>query len=226
MMNFKPPRPVRTPVTQGLAICCLLVFAAQWLGGPEFDFAASQRGGLIPALLLGVQANEALHNWRVATLLTALFLHASWLHLGANMLMLLVVGRPVEWVLGSLWTLVLYILSGIAGGLLQAFADPTSMIPVIGASGAIAGLFGGYAMLFSREKVASRTLLGVWVSGRLLRVLWIAATWIGLQLLLDFSSGGNSLVAIWAHIGGFLAGLVLTPPMLRAVSARVASPGD
>nr|WP_222872961.1 rhomboid family intramembrane serine protease [Hankyongella ginsenosidimutans] len=74
-------------------------FAAQWLGGPEFDFAASQRGGLIPALLLGVQANEALHNWRVATLLTALFLHASWLHLGANMLMLLVVGRPVEWVL-------------------------------------------------------------------------------------------------------------------------------
>ncbi|WP_222872962.1 rhomboid family intramembrane serine protease [Hankyongella ginsenosidimutans] len=50
------------------------------------------------------------------------------------------------------------------------------------------------------------------VSGRLLRVLWIAATWIGLQLLLDFSSGGNSLVAIWAHIGGFLAGLVLTPP--------------
>lgn len=221
-MNFKPPRPVRTPVTQGLAICCLLVFAAQWLGGAEFDFAASQHGGLIPALLLGVQSNEALHNWRAFALVTSLFLHASWLHLGANMLMLLVIGRPVEWVLGSLWMLALYLVSGIAGGLLQVLVDPSSMIPIIGASGAIAGLFGGYAMLFSREKVASRRVLGLRVSGSLLRMLWIAATWIGLQLLLDFSSGGNSLVAIWAHIGGFIVGLSLAPLMLRAASARVA----
>lgn len=222
MMNFKPPRPVRTPVTQGLVISCLLVFAAQWLGGAEFDFAASQHGGLIPALLLGVQSNEALHNWRGAALVSSLFLHASWLHLGANMLMLIVVGRPVEWVLGSFRTLMLYLLSGIAGGLLQAFADPSSMIPIIGASGAIAGLFGGYAMLFSREKVASRSVLGLRVPGRLLRMLWIAATWIGLQLLLDFSSGGNSLVAIWAHIGGFIVGLLLAPLMMRALSARIA----
>ncbi len=221
-MNFKPPRPVRTPVTHGLAICCLVVFLAQWLGGAEFDFAATQHGGLIPALLFGIQSNSAQNNWQALTLLTSLFLHASWLHLGANMMMLLVIGRPVEWVLGSFWLLVLYVLSGIAGGLLQAFTDPASMIPVIGASGAIAGLFGGYAILFSREKVASRTVLGITVSGRLLRVLWIAATWIGLQLLLEFSSGSQSLVAIWAHIGGFIVGLLLTPLMLRAVSARVA----
>ena len=86
------------------------------------------------------------------------------------------------------------------------------MAPVVGASGAIAAVFGAYAVLFARSRAEPRTILGITLSGELLTSLWYAATWIGLQLLtgLAFNTGNSGFeIAIWTHIGGFLAGLIM-----------------
>ena len=97
------------------------------------------------------------------------------------------------------------------GGLLQVAVDPAQTAPVIGASGAIAAVFGAYAVLFARSRAEPRRVLGLIISGETLTALWYAATWIGLQLLTGyaFNTGtGMTQIAIWTHIGGFLAGLL------------------
>jgi membrane associated rhomboid family serine protease len=97
----------------------------------------------------------------------------------------------------------------------QILANPESPVPVIGASGAIACVFGAYAVMFAKSRVAPRRILGFTLSGEALTALWYAASWIGLQLLVGiaFSQPGGGLfgggIAIWTHIGGFLTGLLL-----------------
>ncbi len=142
------------------------------------------------------------------TLVSHIFLHAGWLHLGLNMLFLVWVGRYVEWVTGRWALLALFLVGGIVGGALQVAVDPKSVGAVVGASGAIAAMFGAYAMLFASSRVQPRRLFGLVVSGETLTALWYAATWIGLQLLtaLVFNTGGSGF-AIWTHIGGFIVGL-------------------
>jgi len=105
--------------------------------------------------------------------------------------------------------LALFLVGGIAGGALQVAVAPQSAGAVVGASGAIAAIFGAYAILFARSRVQPRRILGLQLSGESLTALWLAATWIGLQLLtaLVFNSGGGGF-AIWTHIGGFLVGLI------------------
>lgn len=215
-------------MTLGLIALCTAIYVGIALGGPEVDFLASQRVGLVPGLLFAADHKDPIGNWGLPTLVTALFLHATPGHLVANMLMLLVIGRPVEWVLGRLRLLVLYLAAGVVGSVAQTLVDPQSMVPVIGASGAIAGLFGAYALMFSRERVKSRRIAGAMVDGAALRALWIVATWIALQLLVQLGLGGMAMIAIWAHIAGFITGLILGPLLLahasRAALRRAASP--
>jgi membrane associated rhomboid family serine protease len=131
------------------------------------------------------------------------------MHFVSNMVFLYFLGRRVEVVLGPVHTASLYVISGISGGLLQVWMDPGGSIPVLGASGAISGFFGAYALFFSRSKVADKRLFGLLIPGYLLRIIWIIAFWIILQFLIGFflndaQTGG---IAIGAHIGGFLAGI-------------------
>ncbi len=146
----------------------------------------------------------------VLALLSSLFVHASLMHLAANGFFLWIVGRPVEAVIGSWRFLMVYLCSGVAGNLLHWLSDTGSDVPVIGASGAISGIFAIYLLLFSSTRVADKTLLGFVVSGNLLRILWFFAMWLGIQLITGLVMNGNSMatgIAIWAHIGGFIAGL-------------------
>jgi membrane associated rhomboid family serine protease len=205
MKPFKPPVPY---ATNGLIAMCVAVQAVIALGGPVFGRQLQFLLALVPvrisAVFTGVGSPVTL-----ATLVSYIFLHGGWLHLGLNLLFLVWVGRYVEWVTGRWAMLSLFLTGGIVGGGLQVAVAPQSMVGVVGASGAIAAVFGAYAILFARSQMEPRTILGLRLSGETLTALWLAAAWIGLQLLtgLVFNSGGGGF-AIWTHIGGFLVGLV------------------
>ena len=205
MKPFKPPVAI---ATNGLIGLCVAVEAMLTLGGAAFGGRVEILLALIPArisaVFSGVESPVAL-----VTLASHIFLHAGWMHLGLNMLFLVWVGRYVEWVTGRWPMLALFFIGGIAGGALQVAIAPHSAVAIIGARGAIAAIFGAYAILFARSRVQARRIFGFQLSGESLTTLWLAVTWIGLQLLtaLAFNSGGGGF-AIWTHIGGFLVGLI------------------
>ena len=205
MKPFKPPAPY---ATNGLIAFCVAVQAAVVLAGPAFNQQLKLQLALVPARISAVFAG-AESPMSLETLVSYIFVHGGWLHLGLNMSFLVWVGRYVEWVVGRWAMLSLFLIGGIVGGGLQVAAAPHSMGAVVGASGAIAAVFGAYAILFARSQVQPRSILGLRLSGETLTALWLAAAWIGLQLLtaLVFNNGGGGF-AIWTHIGGFLVGLV------------------
>lgn len=204
-----------------IMVACVLIHVGLALAGEVPAFAASVRGGLVPLMLQHDALRAEYGNLGWMTLISSQFLHADFSHLAINMLMLLLVGRPVEWLAGPWRFALLYLASGVAGGLLQVASNPMSYDPIIGASSGISGLFGAYALTFSRERVRDRRCLGVQVSGRLLRMIWIFAAWVFLQLLIGLGLGmGGRNVAIWAHIGGFLAGMMLVGPLVHGRIVR------
>ena len=144
------------------------------------------------------------------TLLSSMFMHGGWLHLGGNMLFLYIFGDNVEHTLGSIPFLVFYLIAGVVASFAQIFVDPESLIPSLGASGAIAGVLGTYIVLFPSNRVLVYFFYNaVWVPALIVLGLWFV-----IQLVSGFgqiavsqqASGG---VAYLAHIGGFITGLVV-----------------
>jgi membrane associated rhomboid family serine protease len=211
--SFAPPSPVVTRTIVGL---CVAVQLAAMVGGVAWTDALARHAALVPGRLTGHLLSAPGDVPAPLTLLTSLFLHAGWVHLFLNLTFLLWVGRHVEIVAGRVRFVVLYLLSGIAGGLLQVAVDPGSPEQVVGASGAIAGVFGAYAVLFAQSRAGPRRILGVTIAGEVLTALWYLATWIGLQLLtaVAFNTGQGG-IAIWTHIGGFVVGLIFAQPLAR-----------
>ena len=213
MKPFKPPP---ASVTRTIIIVCVIVQAIVSVGGNSLAETVDLKAALIPARLSGAVTGVAGSVPASLTLVTSLFLHAGWTHLLLNLVFLGWVGKYCEWAIGRWRFAGLYLLSGVAGGLLQFLVQPASLAPVVGASGAIAGVFGAYAVLFARNNVVARTVFGVGVSSEVLTAAWYAATWIGLQLLTGLVfNGGSSGIAIWAHIGGFVTGLLFAQPFKR-----------
>jgi membrane associated rhomboid family serine protease len=167
-------------------------------------------GGFIPARVSGIDGDGALAPVFL-TPLTATFVHAGLIHLAFNLLILLFCGRAVENIIGPAGLLALYLIGAYAAAAAHYAVDPTDLTPMVGASGAISAILGAYAMLFGRNRVKiAHPALAIWVNA-----LWLAAAWIGLQLLIGLTFGaGGPRIAIAAHIGGFLAGLLLTKPLL------------
>lgn len=220
MQPFQPPKAARA--TNAIVLLCLAVQLLATIAGPTFLADLAVRAGLIPARLTGVVDLPAVAVPAPLTLLTSLFIHGSWLHLGLNLLFLLLVGRMVEWVIGPARLLLLFGLGGVVGGLLQAVITPDSTLPVIGASGAIAAVFACYATLFARRRANARRILGITISSEVLTALWFAAVWIGLQLMTGVAfNGQGGGIAIWAHIGGFVAGLIAAQPLSRRPRSNV-----
>ena len=209
MKPFKPPPPIATNSLVGL---CIAVQAAITVGSAGFGSALIAEFGLVPARISVAFAGTTSLLPALATFVSHMFLHSGWLHLGLNLLFFAWVGRYVEWVIGRRALFGLFLVGGIVGGVAQFLAEPAGFAPIVGASGAIAAVFGAYAVLFATSRVAPRRWLGIRISGEALTALWYAATWIGLQLLtgLAFNAGpGMARIAIWTHIGGFLTGLVV-----------------
>lgn len=153
---------------------------------------------------------------------TAMFLHGGFLHIASNMLFLWIFGDNIEGYLGVLFFLFLYFVSGIAGNLTQYILMPNSPIPMLGASGAIAGVLGSYYLLFPRSKIKTLVPFFGFVSIVEIPASFMLGYWFLLQVLsgtisLGVTTGGGG-IAFFAHIGGFATGLVLTillRPFLR-----------
>ncbi|MBI1218529.1 MAG: rhomboid family intramembrane serine protease [Rhodobacteraceae bacterium] len=148
------------------------------------------------------------------TILTSMFLHNGWWHLLGNMLFLWVFGDNIEDTFGHVRFLGFYLLCGLAAAAAQILGDPGSMLPMVGASGAIAGVMGGYLLLFPRAKVDFLVIFIVFFRVFVVPAWVVLGLWFGFQLLdsiaTDPAAGG---VAYSVHVGGFLAGLVLTLPV-------------
>jgi len=144
------------------------------------------------------------------TPLSATLLHAGLLHITFNLLMFVYIGRFVESVVGGKAVAVLYVVGAYAAALLHWAIEPLQTVPMIGASGAISAIFGAYAIFYGRDRTKGWGPL----SGYAVRVLWLASAWIFVQSLIGIAAFGGGQVAIFAHIGGFVAGLALARPLL------------
>jgi membrane associated rhomboid family serine protease len=162
------------------------------------------------------------------TLFTSMFLHGGLLHIGSNMLYLFVFGDNVEDRLGHLRFLIFYFLCGIIAGITHIAFNSASSIPSIGASGAIAGVLAAYLRLFPHAEVRTLLFIGPFIAlpriqAAFLIVFWFITQFLSGVLSLGATSEQTSGVAVWAHIGGFVAGLILVQFMAPARRARVST---
>lgn len=206
---MRPPQSwQRARVTLGIAGLIALVWLATAVSG--FAELAPIWGGFIPGRAAGLQGDEVLAPFFL-TPLTATLIHAGAVHLIFNLLMLLFCGRSVENILGAPSLVILFLVGAYIAAAAHFLVGPSDVTPMVGASGAISAIVGAYAMLFGRNRVriANPTI------ALLVNAAWLAAAWIGLQLMIGvtFTTAG-ARIAIAAHIGGFLAGLLLTKPLL------------
>jgi membrane associated rhomboid family serine protease len=208
----------RTPlVTIGLMIACFVVFGWELglLAGDDMARldAFVTTWGLVPADLVAAWSSGVDLTMEAATLITSQFLHAGWLHLLGNMLYLWIFGNNIEDRFGRIRFLLFYLAGGIAAGLTQLAIDPTSEVPMVGASGAIAATLGAYLVLFPRARITSLVFLGFFYQLIDVPAIIVLAFWIVLQLIDGFASLGVSGVgggvAFFAHIGGFAFGVVV-----------------
>jgi membrane associated rhomboid family serine protease len=160
--------------------------------------------------------------WFGFTVFSSMFMHAGWFHFISNMWILYIFGDNVEDRMGSFSYLIFYLISGIAAALLQAFIFPNSSIPVLGASGAIAGVMGAYIFLFPSARVVTLLPIFLFFSVIRVRAIIFLGFWFVSQLFSGLASIGaaGGGVAWWAHIGGFLVGLLLTPFFLNRPAPR------
>ncbi len=143
-------------------------------------------------------------------LLTSMFLHGSWGHVLGNMWFLFIFGDNVEEAFGHLKFTLFYLVSGLVAAALQVVMDPHSMIPMVGASGAISGVLGAYLVLYPRARVHNLLFLGFYLTTVRLPAWVMLGYWIALQVLGGLLQGQNAGgTAFWAHIGGFAAGIAL-----------------
>lgn len=165
------------------------------------------------------------HPASLASLFTNMFLHGGWFHIISNMWVLYIFGDNVEDRMGSGRYLIFYLLSGLAANLLQLFFSPGSNLPTIGASGAIAGVLGGYFLLFPRARVITLILLFIFPWFVEIPAVIFLGLWFVLQLFSGISSLGTVAgaqmggVAWWAHVGGFAFGLLLVRIFSRRARA-------
>jgi membrane associated rhomboid family serine protease len=154
---------------------------------------------------------------QVSNVLTSMFLHGSWMHLLGNMWFLWIFGDNVEDSMTRPRFAVFYLLCGVVAALAQVLTDPSSGIPMVGASGAISGVMGAYLVLYPRVRVFALLPLGFFLTSVALPAWVMLAYWIGLQLLSGVTSIGRvgAGVAFWAHVGGFVAGVVLVKLFAR-----------
>lgn len=210
MIPFKDDNPTYTfpSVTVGLIIANIIVYLWEvWTpaGGERIAFLY----GAVPNNLMTFKSGQPVTPFE--SVFTSMFLHGGLLHIGGNMLYLWIFGDNVEDMLGHFRFLFFYLFSGVIAAYSHALADARSTLPMIGASGAISGVLGAYILLFPRAKVHTLLFFGFfWQVVRIPAVL-VIGFWILLQVvsgLLDSGSLQNGGIAWFAHIGGFLTGLL------------------
>jgi membrane associated rhomboid family serine protease len=222
-------------VTLGIFALCVLVWI--FIQGAGMGRALPETVcnlGLIPgeltgALAAGVQfpmgdglvcVTDPGHQF--SHIFTSMFLHGSWMHLLGNMWFLWLFGNNIEDSMTRPRFLIFYLLCGVAAALTQVFIQPRSAVPMVGASGAISGVMGAYLVLYPRVRVFTLVTLGFFITSFAVPAWVMLIYWAFLQLVSGLMpSAGQGGVAVWAHVGGFIAGVVLVK--LFVVPSRVAS---
>lgn len=179
--------------------------------------------GIVPVELLHVVDAGPFNNPvpEPLTLITYQFLHGGWMHLISNMAFLWVFADNIEDAFGHFGFLLFYLLCGIAAGLLHTVMQPDSGAPLIGASGAVSGVLAAYLLLYPKARIWILLFMRIPLP---ISAFWALSGWFALQLLSIFiSSGDEAQVAWWAHIGGFLAGLILTFVLRSRLLVRTSS---
>jgi len=226
------PTELAPTITIGLIVANLLVWVlVQGMGSAEPLARSTCELGLVPGEILrtlppGVsfQMGNGLacvttgvpHYW---TVLTSMFLHGGWFHILGNMWFLWIFGNNIEDAMGHGRYLAFYLLSGLAAAAAQTFSAPHSAVPMIGASGAISGVMGAYLVLFPRVRVHTLVFLGIFITTIAVPAYLMLVYWFLLQLLGGLPALGGAAdqggVAFFAHVGGFVTGLVLVKAFLR-----------
>jgi membrane associated rhomboid family serine protease len=163
----------------------------------------------------GLVPDQIMAGHGAATLITHMFLHGGWMHLAGNMLFLWIFGDNLEDVLGHLRYLAFYLAAGLGAAALQIAGDPAATGPMVGASGAIAGVLGGYLLLFPRARVDVLIIFVIFFRVFSIQAWIVLGVWFGLQLMNGFGATEDG-VAYLAHVGGFITGAVLILPVLLA----------
>lgn len=220
MIPIHDDNPIRiTPyVTWTIIASCVLVYLWQMGHAPRQQQELVYGFGLIPAVMVGDLALPP-ELYRVpapVTLFTSMFLHGGLLHLAGNMLYLWVFGNNIEDVMGHVRYVLFYLLCGVGAAFAQALPNPDSQIPMIGASGAISGVLGAYLLLFPHARILIVIPFGFYLHRVYMPAMVVLGIWFAIQvfssLRVDPAEGG---VAWYAHVGGFVAGLVLIPLFRR-----------
>ena len=200
------PTHITPVITYLLILVNIAVFVFQMMLGANND-AFIYQFALIPAEVTSRVSLEPIFD-----IFTSMFMHAGLAHIGGNMLYLWIFGDNVEDRLGSFKYIIFYIIGGVVASLTHIYTNPGSQIPTVGASGAIAAVLGAYLVLYPSQKVLTLIPLGFWLRLTMLP----ASVVLGLWFVLQFFQGVASLgmpdvggVAFWAHIGGFISGVVL-----------------
>ena len=210
MIPFKDDNPVSTApiVTVGIVTLNVLVFLIQLVlmrDGQETAFAF----GAIPQNLIYSYHTQPIPAF--LTIFTSMFMHGGLMHIGGNMLYLWIFGNNIEDSLGHIRFLLFYLFCGVVSAYAHAFSDPTSTIPMIGASGAISGVLGAYVLLFPSARVHTLVFFGFFIQVLRIPALIVIGFWAIIQFLSGLLSQGGlhqGGVAWFAHVGGFLAGLL------------------
>jgi membrane associated rhomboid family serine protease len=214
MLPLRDVNPTRNfPIMTIILIAInVLVFIYELVLGPQLEGFVQSWATIPYEITHGVDLPPASIQPIYLTLITAMFLHSGFVHIAGNMLYLWILGNNIEDVMGPLRFLVFYLLCGLAAAFAQIAVGPNSEIPNIGASGAIAGVLGAYLLLFPRAEVETLVFLGFFVRLVRLPALLLLGFWFVLQLFSGVAGLGMEAaggVAWFAHIGGFIAGLVL-----------------
>jgi membrane associated rhomboid family serine protease len=203
-----------TPVMTWLIIAaCVAVFFWELSLGGAMDRALFELGFTPAALFHARSVREGVaHYSAYKTIFISMFLHGGILHIAGNMLYLWIFGNNVEDAMGHFRFTLFYFICGIAAALTFAFMEPNSQIPMVGASGAISGILAAYFLLYPSARVRVLVPLGIVLYPMTVSAIWVIGFWFVMQLLsatlTDASQPGT---AWWAHVGGFGAGLLLTP---------------
>ena len=231
MIPFRDENPtLRTPVA---TIALITLNVAVWLfvqggGQPESLARSLCLYGLIPGDLLGGMAGTSVPlgaglvcqldgSSGPTSLVTSMFMHGGWFHIIGNMLFLWVFGDNVEDAMGPIRFVAFYLICGLGAAAAQIATDLDSAVPMVGASGAIGGVMGAYALLYPRARVDMLVILIFYVTTISVPAVLVLGYWFLLQVLSGLGTLGTSGggVAFWAHIGGFVAGAALVHPFAR-----------
>lgn len=197
----------RTPIVNyALVVINVLVFLWMFLNSAKLE-SIYYEYALIPANFLnGIDMGD------ISDLLTSMFMHGGWMHLIGNMLYLWIFGDNIEDRLGHVGYLLFYLAGGLAAALLQTVISPSSQIPMVGASGAIAAVLGAYLVMYPNSRVYTFIPIGFYARVRLMPAIVVLCLWFLLQLISGVGSLGaldQGGTAYFAHIGGFVFGMIV-----------------